>query len=271
VYGQDGPYRERPGLDRNGIALGGLLHITGYPDAPPVRPGVIMADYLTALFNTIGILAALVDRARTDKGQQVEVALYESVLRVMEWTVAAYDRLGVVMGRIGNRIAYSAPRNAYRTSDGRWVGVSGTAQSVAERVFRAIGRPELIDDPRFATNNDRLEHIDDLDRVIGDWIGSHTLDEVMEAFEREDAAAAPIYDAGQIVEDPQYRARGSIVSVEDAELGAIKMQNVTPRLSRTPGRVRHAGLPLGAANEEVYAAIGISSEELAALKAEGVV
>ncbi|MGZ4241960.1 MAG: CaiB/BaiF CoA transferase family protein, partial [Actinomycetota bacterium] len=121
VYGQDGPYRERPGLDRNGIALGGLLGITGFPDGPPVRPGIIIADYLTALFNTIGVLAALVERERSGEGQGVELSLYESVLRVMEWTVAGFDRLGIVRERSGNRLANSAPLDNYETADGRFV------------------------------------------------------------------------------------------------------------------------------------------------------
>lgn len=151
VYGQDGPYRDRPGLDRNGIALGGLLSITGEPDRPPVRPGVVVADYLAALFNTIGILAALVERARSGEGQQVEVALNESVLRVMEWTVAAYDRLGIVRERAGNRLPNSAPLNNYETSDGRWVCIAAAGDVLFPCLCAAMGRSDLTADPRFVT------------------------------------------------------------------------------------------------------------------------
>ncbi|MGH2728851.1 MAG: CaiB/BaiF CoA transferase family protein [Actinomycetota bacterium] len=270
-FGQTGPYAHKPGFGTLAESISGVAHVSGFPDGPPMLPAIALADEVAGLVGAYAVMMALHERERSGLGQVIDASLYESLFQLTGPLVMAYDRLGVVMGRIGNRIAYSAPRNAYRTSDDRWVGVSGTAQTVAARLFRAIGRPELIEDPRFATNNDRLEHIDELDRVIGDWIGSHTLDEVMAAFDREDAAAAPIYDAPQIVADPQYASRESIVTVEDDELGRVKMQNVTPRFSRTPGRVRHAGLPLGAANVEVYGALGIGAEELAALKAEGVV
>jgi crotonobetainyl-CoA:carnitine CoA-transferase CaiB-like acyl-CoA transferase len=217
------------------------------------------------------VLMALHERERSGKGQVIDASLYESLFQITGPLAMAYDKLGIVMERIGNRIAYSAPRNAYRTADGHWVGVSGTAQTVTERIFRAIGRPELITDPRFATNNDRLANIEELDAVIGDWIGAHPLDEVVATFEAEGAAVAPIYDARQIFDDPQYHARGSIATVDDDELGTLRMQDVTPRLSRTPGRIRHAGLPLGAANDEVYGELGITAAELQLLLDEGVI
>src|SRR5919109_5573175 len=151
VYGQDGPYRDRPGLDRNGIALGGLLHITGYAWEPPVRPGVIIADYLSALFNTIGVLAALVERERSGEGQQVELALYESVLRVMEWTVAAYDRLGIVRERAGNRLPNSAPLDNFETADGRYVCIAAAGDVLFPRLCQAMEKPELATQSEFAT------------------------------------------------------------------------------------------------------------------------
>lgn len=270
-FGQTGPYARKPGFGTLAESISGVAHVSGFPDGPPMLPSIALADEVAGLVGAYAVMMALHERERSGRGQVIDCSLYESLFQITGPLVMAYDRLGIVMGRIGNRIAYSAPRNAYGTSDDRWVGVSGTAQTVAERIFRAIGRPELITDPRFATNNDRIEHIDELDEIIGSWIGTHTLDEVMEAFEREAAAAAPIYDASQIVADPQYEARESIATVDDEEFGTIRMQNVTPRFSRTPGRIRHAGLPLGAANEEVYGRLGITREDLAALKAEGVV
>ncbi len=270
-FGQTGPYAHKPGFGTLAESISGVAHVSGFPDGPPMLPSIALADEVAGLVGAYAVMTALHERERSGRGQVIDASLYESLFQITGPLVAAYDRLGVVMGRIGNRIAYSAPRNAYRTSDDRWVGVSGTAQSVTERLFRAIGRPELIADPRFATNNDRLAHIEELDDVIGSWISSHTLDEVMEAFEREEAAAAPIYDASQIAADPQYAARETIVTVDDDELGPMRMQNVTPRLSRTPGRIRHAGLPLGAANEEVYGKLGITLEELDALRVDGVI
>src|SRR5438874_3240625 len=178
VYGQDGPYRDRPGLDRNGIALGGLLHITGYPDRPPVRPGVIVADYLTALFNTIGVLAALYERERSGEGHGVELSLYESVLRVMEWTVAGFDRLGIVRARTGNRLANSAPLDNYATSDGRYVCIAAAGAVLFPRLAKAIGRPDLLDDPRFASLAARAEHADAINEIVGAWCAAHTLEEI---------------------------------------------------------------------------------------------
>ncbi len=270
-FGQTGPYAPKPGFGTLAEAISGVAHVSGFPDGPPMLPAIALADEVAGLVGAYAVLMALHERERSGRGQVIDCSLYESLFQISGPLALAYDRLGIVAGRMGNRIAYSAPRNAYRTSDGRWVGVSGTAQSVAERTFRAIERPELIDDPRFATNNARLENIDELDAIIGGWIGAHTLDEVMAAFERAHAAAAPIYDAAQIFSDPQYIARGTIATVPDPELGDIRMQDVTPRFSRTPGRIRHAGLPLGAANDEVYDALGIDRDRREELRKDGVI
>jgi crotonobetainyl-CoA:carnitine CoA-transferase CaiB-like acyl-CoA transferase len=270
-FGQTGPYAPKPGFGTLAESISGIAHVSGFPDGPPMLPAIALADEVAGLVGAYAVLMALHERERSRRGQVIDCSLYESLFQISGPLALAYDQLGIVSGRIGNRIAYSAPRNAYETKDGRWVGVSGTAQSVAERTFRAIERPELIDDPRFATNNARLENIDGLDAIIGGWIKQHTLDEVMAAFEREHAAAAPIYDAAQIFGDPQYAARGTIATVPDPELGDIRMQDVTPRFSRTPGRIRHPGLPLGAANEDVYGALGLSPEELSDLKNDGVI
>jgi crotonobetainyl-CoA:carnitine CoA-transferase CaiB-like acyl-CoA transferase len=270
-FGQTGPYARKPGFGTLAEAISGVAHLSGFPDGPPMLPAIALADEVAGLVGAYAVLAALLERERSGRGQVIDCSLYESLFQITGPIALVYDRLGIVTGRTGNRIPYSAPRNAYRTADGHWVGVSGTAQTVAERIFRAIGRPELATDPRFATNEARLAHVDELDEIIGSWIGAHTLEEVLEAFDREEAAAAPIYDIAQIFADPHYAARGTIATVDDPELGPIRMQDVTPRLSRTPGRIRHAGLPLGAANEEVYGRLGLSAEELEALRAEGVI
>ena len=272
VYGQDGPYRERPGLDRNGIALGGLLHITGHPDTPPVRPGVIIADYLTALFNTIGILAALVDRARTDRGQQVEVALYESVLRVMEWTVAAYDRLGVVRERAGNRLPNSAPLDNYETADGRYVCIAAAGDVLFPRLCDAMGRTDLLDDERFATLGARARNGDAINAEVAAWCKTKTLAEIEATLVAKQVPVSGVYAVDQIVEDPQVLARDAVVPVEDPVLGPIRQQAPVPRLDRTPLRVARGAPKLGEhTNEVLTELLGMSDEEIASLRSAGVV
>jgi crotonobetainyl-CoA:carnitine CoA-transferase CaiB-like acyl-CoA transferase len=272
VYGQDGPYRDRPGLDRNGIALGGLLHITGYPDQPPVRPGVIVADYLTALFNTVGVLAALVERARSGEGQGVEVALYESVMRVMEWTFAAYDRLGVVRERTGNRLPNSAPLDNYATADGEYVCISAAGDVLFPRLARAIGREDVLADERFATLDARARNSDAINAVVAQWCAARTAREIEDALVAADVPVSRIYDAREIVADPQVRARGSLVHVEDPDLGPVLQQAPVPRLERSPGGPPAGAPRLGEHNEDVYLGIlGMSRAEYEQLRTNGVI
>jgi formyl-CoA transferase len=205
-------------------------------------------------------------------GQVIDVSLFESLFQITGPQAAAYEKLGIVEERRGNRLSFAAPRGAYQTRDGKWVALSGTAQSVAERILSAIGHPDLITDERFATNSARLENVEDLDRLIQAWMSRHKLAEVIETFEREGAALAPVYDIAQIYEDPQYDARGTIVHVPDEELGEVALVDPQPRLSRTPGRIRHAGLPRGAANEEIYKQeLGLTEEELRQLEENGTI
>src|SRR5438105_11632790 len=178
VYGQDGPYRDRPGLDRNGIALGGLLHITGYPDTPPVRPGVIVADYLTALFDTIGVLAALYERERSGEGQGVELSLYESVLRIMEWTVAAYDRQGIVRERAGNRLANSAPLDDCETAAAEFVCIAAAGDVLFPRLCEAMGRNDLLEDDRFSTLAARAKNGDAVNDEVAAWCRDQTAENI---------------------------------------------------------------------------------------------
>ncbi len=272
VYGQDGPYRDRPGLDRNGIALGGLLHITGHPDAPPVRPGVIIADYLTALFNTIGILAALVDRAKTDRGQLVEVALYESVLRVMEWTVAAYDRLGVVRKRAGNRLPNSAPLDNYETADGRYVCIAAAGDVLFPRLCDAMERKDLLDDERFATLEARARNGDAINAEVAAWCKTKTLAEIEETLVAKQVPVSGVYAIDQIVEDPQVLARDAVVPIVDPALGPVRQQAPVPRLDRTPLRVARGAPLLGEHTDEVLVELlGLSADEIAALRTDGVI
>lgn len=272
-FGQTGPYRRRPGFGTLAEALSGYVHMTGEPDRPPVLPPVALADEVAAILGAFAVMVALYHRdARGGRGQVLDLSLAEGLLGITGPVAAVFDTLGLVSGRHGNRIPYAAPRGAYETSDGRWVALSGTSQSVAERILRAIERPELIEDPRFATNEARVANVEALDDLISGWIGDHTLEEVMAAFDAHEAAAAPIYDIRQVVADIHYRARDTLTRVEDGELGEVLLPQPQPRLSATPGRLRHAGLPHGAANEEVYRGeLGLSEEELRDLRDRGVI
>lgn len=215
-------------------------------------------------------MAALAGRDRTGEGQVVDLAIIEPILTVLGPQPLWYDQLGYVQERTGNRSRNNAPRNTYRTSDDQWVAVSTSAQSIAERVMRLVGRAELIDEPWFASGTTRAEHSDELDEAAGTWMARHTRDDAISAFEKAEAAIAPIHDIRDVMEDPQYRALGSVAEVPDPELGPLRMQNVLFRLSRTPGSIRWAGRPHGADTEEILTGLGLSGPDIAALRAEGV-
>jgi crotonobetainyl-CoA:carnitine CoA-transferase CaiB-like acyl-CoA transferase len=272
-FGQTGPYAPRPGFGSLAESLSGMAHMTGFPDGPPVLPAVALADEVAGLLGAFAVMVALYHRdVRGGAGQVIDLSLVESLFSLVGPIVAVYDTLGVVPGRIGNRIVYSAPRGAFRTRDGGWVTISGTSQAVAERILTAIGRADLMDDPRFATNQARLANVDELDRVIEAWFADHDLAEVLEVMEAHHAAAAPILDAAGIVADPHYVARKTLQRLPDDELGSVLLARPHPLFSDTPGRIAHPGLPVGAANDDVYREeLGLTGEELDDLHAGGVI
>jgi crotonobetainyl-CoA:carnitine CoA-transferase CaiB-like acyl-CoA transferase len=272
-FGQTGPYAPRPGFGSLAESLSGMAHMTGFPDGPPVLPAVALADEVAGLLGAFGVMVALYHRdARGGAGQVIDLSLVESLFGLVGPIAAVYDTLGVVPGRIGNRIVYSAPRGAFRTRDGRWVTISGTSQSVAERILTAMGRADLFDDPRFATNQARLANVDELDAILEAWFAEHDLEEVLRLMEEHHAAAAPILDAAGIVADPHYVARGTLERHPDDELGSVLLAKPHPVLSATPGRVAHPGLPAGAANDEVYRKeLGLTDDELDELRDGGVI
>ena len=272
-FGQTGPYRERPGFGTLAESMSGLAHMTGFPGGPPVLPPVALADEVAALTGAFAVMVALYwrDAGGGGAGQVIDLSLVESLFHLTGPVAAAFDTLGVVAGRIGNAIAYAAPRGAYPTGDGHWIGVSGSSDATARRVLAAIGHPELADDPRFDTNEARVRHVAHLDRLIEEWTRAHTLQEALAEFERFEAPAAPIHDIQGIVADPQYRARRTLVRVPDDELGDVVLADVQPRLSKTPGRIRHAGRPRGAATEAVFRDLGLSPQEVEGLRERGAI
>ena len=271
AFGQFGPYAHRPGFGTLAEAMSGFAAITGEPDAPPTLPPFGLADSIAGLATAYAVMTALTARERTGEGQVVDMAIIEPILTVLGPQPNWYDQLGYVQARTGNRSANNAPRNTYRTADGDWVAVSTSAQSVAERVMHLVGRPELIDEPWFATGADRAAHADVLDGAVGDWIAARSRTEVLAAFEKAEAAVAPVQDVRDVLADPQYQALGTITTLDDPELGPLRMQNVLFRLSSTPGTIRWAGRPHGADTEEVLTELGLSPRELTALREEGAV
>ena len=274
VYGQDGPYRDRPGLDRNGIAHGGLLYLTGYPDRPPVRPGIIISDYVTGIFNALSILIALYERdiRGSGRGQSVDLALYESIFRLMEHTVASYDRLGVVREREGNRLKNSAPLDNWETRDGQFVSIIAAGDGLFPRLAKAMDRPDLLQDPRFKTLADRAQHADEINAVVAAWCRSRTAEEIERILVDAQVPVCRAFSIRDIFADPHYASRGDIVEVDDPTIGPVKMQGVYPRLSRTPGAIRRGAPRLGEHNREIYQGVlGLADEEVESLARDGVI
>ncbi len=271
-FGQFGPYSKRPGFGTLAEAMSGFAAITGEPGGPPTLPPFGLADGIAALATSNAIMFALQARQKTGRGQVVDLAIIEPILTLLGPQPIWYDQLGIKQERRGNRSVNNAPRNTYRTRDDRWVAISTSAQSIAERVMRLVGHPEVIDEPWFASGAERARHVEELDGMVGGWIAEHDLEEVVAEFEQAEAAVAPIYDIEQIFEDPQFRALGTLARVDDEELGQVTMQNVLFRLSETPGKIRWAGRRLGQDNPEVYSELlEIGPGELRDLEAEGVV
>jgi len=270
-FGQVGPYRTRPGFGTLAEAMSGFAAMTGEPDGPPTLPPFGLADGVASLATAFAVMVALSTRERTGRGQVVDTAIVEPILAMLGPQITRWDQLRTVQPRTGNRSANNAPRNTYRTRDGQWVAVSTSAQSIAERVVRLVGRPDLIDEPWFARGADRARHADELDDAVGGWIAERTRDEVVAAFEEAQAAVAPIYDAQDIVDNPQFRALGTIHEIDDPELGPLLMQGPVFRLSGNDGVIRHTGRAHGADTDAVLDELGFDADRVAALRAEGAV
>jgi crotonobetainyl-CoA:carnitine CoA-transferase CaiB-like acyl-CoA transferase len=272
AFGQFGPYAGRPGFGTIAESLSGFAAITGQPDGPPTLPPFGLADGIAGLAGAIAVLMALYARdTRQGSGQVIDLAIIEPILTVLGAQVSVYDQLGIVQERTGNRSANNAPRNTYKTRDGKWVAISTSAQSIAERVMRLVGHPEVILEPWFASGAERAQHADLLDGYVATWIAERDQAEVISAFEAAQAAVAPIYDAADVVADPQFAALQSIITVSDEDLGPLKMQNVLYRMLGTPGRVRWSGRRIGQDTDAILAELGVRSERVSELRARGVV
>ena len=272
-FGQTGPYRERAGFGTLAESMSGFAHMNGYPDGPPTLPPFALADGIAGMSGAFLTLAAL--RARDEQGevgQMIDLSIYEPIFWLLGPQASVYDQLGIAQGRSGNRAPFTAPRNAYLSKDGVWLGLSASSQSTAERTVRLVGHAELAEQEWFANHTGRLQHQDELDEVIGSWVAERDADEVVAAFGAAGAAIAPILDIAGIFEDPQYAHNETVTTVEDPVLGPLRMQNLVGRLSATPGRVRTTGPALGEHNRHILGGlIGYDEAELRHMAEEGVI
>jgi crotonobetainyl-CoA:carnitine CoA-transferase CaiB-like acyl-CoA transferase len=270
-FGQDGPYRDRPGFGTLVEAMSGFASKNGFDDRPPVLPPLAMADMVSGLYGAYAVMVALRVAERGGKGQTIDLPLLEPMISVLGPDAATYRVSGEKPRRTGSRSLTTSPRNVYGTSDGRFIAISASIQAMAERLFRAIGRADMIDDPRFRTNTDRVRHIDECDGIVAAWIAERTLADNMAVFEAAEVTATPIYEIDQLLDDPHVQARGVLVEAPDEEAGSVLMHNIIPRLSDTPGRLRSPAPSLGQHTRSVLESIGYDAAKLDALTAAGVI
>ncbi|MGE0545320.1 MAG: CaiB/BaiF CoA transferase family protein [Dehalococcoidia bacterium] len=263
-YGQTGPYRRRPGYDRIGLAFAGLWHITGLPEREPVRPGTSLADYLTGTFGALGLMMALYHRdARGGEAQEVDASLFESVFRTMEYTAVHYDQTGAVRDRSGNA-GPAVPSGAFRTRDGRWLMLVVAEDRMYARLMRAIGRDDLADDPKYADAPGRLADRGPIEDAIRAWVAERDAARALTVLHEAEIPVAESATVADAFTDPQFAARDAIVTVDDPALGPVRMQGITPKLSKTPGAIRHGAPLLGEHNAEVFRdLLGLSAAEIA--------
>jgi crotonobetainyl-CoA:carnitine CoA-transferase CaiB-like acyl-CoA transferase len=271
-FGQTGPYAHRPGFGTLAESMSGFAAITGEPDGPPTLPPFGLADSIAGISAACSALMALYHRdAKGGGGQTIDLAILEPIVTALGPQPMIWDQLGVVQQRTGNRSDNNAPRNTYRTKDKRWVAISTSATSIAERVMRLVGHPEVIGEPWFALAQGRVSHVEELDGFVAEWIAERTRGEVMDAFEAADAAIAPIYDVAELMDDPHAQAREMFIAVDEPTLGPVRMQNVLFRMSETPGSVGSPGRPLGADTDEILGELGLTADRITELRGLGVV
>lgn len=271
-FGQEGPYSGFAGFGTLAEAMSGFADITGLADGPPTLPPFGLADGIAGIAGAFALAGALFKRERTGVGEMVDVALYEPLMWILGSWLIEYDQLGKVQKRHGNQSDRSSPRNTYPTRDNKWIALSASANSIARRVFAAVGRPELAEDPDYATNRERIRHRDEIDDLIRAWTQQVDQVEALRALREADAAVAPIYDVTQVATDPHFVARGSVVTVDDPDLGPIRMQGVFPRIPGAPATIRWTGPDaIGAETDAVLGELGYDAEQLARMRKDGVI
>lgn len=271
-FGQDGPYRERPGFGAVGEAMGGMRFTTGDPDKPPARTGISIGDSLAALHAVMGALMALLHvKTQGGPGQVVDVSLYESVFNMMESLVPEYDLFGFVRERSGGSLPGIAPSNSYPTAEGSYVIVAGNGDGIFKRLMAAIGRPDLANDPRLAFNDGRAKHVEEIDGAIAGWTSQRSIDEVTAALDAAEVPNGRIYSVADIVTDPQFLSREMVLPSTLPDGTDVRMPGIVPKLSQTPGGVAWPGPRLGEHTADVLAGLGYSAQEIEALNAAGAV
>ncbi|HET9148706.1 MAG TPA: CoA transferase [Acetobacteraceae bacterium] len=270
-WGQSGPFAGKPGFGSLVEAMSGFAAMNGFPDRPPVLPPLALADMITGLYGASAIMIALRHVERGGRGQIVDLSLFESMLSILGPQAANYRLTGKTPERTGSRSNMTAPRNVYPCSDGKYVALSASMQVMAERLFRVIGRPELIDDPRFSTNTARVANNDLLDPIVAEFMARHTQEQALALFGEAGVTVGPVCDAAELVAHPFVRERECLVELPDAEMGSLPMHNIPVRLSETPGALMRPAPELGADNAEILAPLGIDQTALAALRERGVI
>ncbi|ORE92184.1 CaiB/BaiF CoA transferase family protein [Acuticoccus yangtzensis] len=271
-FGQTGPYRTRPGFGTLVEAMSGFAANNGFEDREPVLPPLAMADMIAGLYGAMATVIAVRNVEQNGgKGQVIDLSLLESIVSTLGPEAAVHTVTGRVRKRVGSGSESSSPRNVYATKDGGWVAISASTQRMTERLFEAIGRPELVNEPRFATNADRVEHRGEVDAIVGGFIAEMTLEDAISFFEAKGVTAAPVYNVGQFLEDPHVQERGIVVNLPDEDLGAVPVHAITPRLSGTPGRYRRPAPRIGEHNEEIWPRAGFSVDEVRDMAARGTI
>jgi crotonobetainyl-CoA:carnitine CoA-transferase CaiB-like acyl-CoA transferase len=271
-FGQTGPYRHRPGFGTLVEAMSGFASRNGFADREPVLPPLALADMIAGLYGAMATVIAVRNAEQNGgRGQVLDISLLEAIFSILGPEAATYRLTGALRQRVGSGSESSSPRNVYATSDGGWVAISASTQAMTTRLFQAIGRADLLDDPKFQTNAERVKHRGEVDAIIGGWIGQRTLGEAISFFEKAGVTAAPVYDVAQFLEDPHVQERGIVVDLPDDDMGSVPMHNITPRLSETPGTFRLPAPSVGQHNEEIYGGIGYSPEQIQRLKSDGII
>lgn len=273
-FGQEGPYAKKGGFGTIAEAMSGFAYLNGYPDSPPTAPPIALADGIAGLAGMGAVLTALYERdARgSGLGQVIDISLYEPIMRMMEVQLMEFQVLNALSERMGSRLASAAPRNIYETKEGKWIALSASNQPVVEKLFKAMEREDLIDNPKFSDNASRVKHVEELDALVSDWIKQYSQEEALEVLSASGAVAGPVYEMDQIYADEHFKTRPSFVEVEDPDFGILKLPGVLAKLSRTPGRVRFTGRERGQDNKEIFCDyLGIPEKRLEELKAQGVI